>query len=49
MSDSEQRNPIPDPASQRSGAEDTSIVPDPTVDPAEVERERTDALDDDED
>lgn len=33
---------IADPASQRSGRDDTSIVPDAAADPAEVERDRLD-------
>lgn len=43
MTDSTPQQPIPDPASQHTGDEDTSIVPDLTADPAQKERERTDA------
>lgn len=46
MSDSNPNQHIPDPAAQKSGGDDTSIVPDPTIDPVERERARTRAIDD---
>jgi hypothetical protein len=44
MSDNDRDLPIPDPASQREGGADTSIVPDMEADPVEKEKERTEGL-----
>lgn len=40
MTDQRREQPIPDPASQHTDADDTSIVPDITENPAEAERAR---------